>query len=68
MARAVSDLPVPSSSRVVKFEESWSLFQGDGVLRLVLDLDEYEFDRLRVAALDKDYQLTEPPRENRRLV
>ena len=58
VARAVSDLPVPSSARVVEFEESWSLFQGDGVLRLVLDLDEYEFGRLRVAALDKDYQLT----------
>ena len=57
VARAVTKLPVPNTAQVIEFDESWSLFQGDGALLLELGLDIDDFNRLHAVAIHRGYQL-----------
>jgi hypothetical protein len=57
VARLISGLSIPNSSRVVEFQDQWNNFNGNGFSFIVLQLDDQSFTKLYQESKDKGYKI-----------
>lgn len=55
-ARLVSGLSIPSSAKVLRSDEEWSEFNGDGHSKIEIALDSASFSRVRRQAQGQGYR------------
>lgn len=59
VARAISELPLPKNASVIRFDEEWNSFNGDGHVHITLVLSEPQYIDLRASvAGDDSFQST----------
>ncbi|WP_144607604.1 hypothetical protein [Algoriphagus algorifonticola] len=56
VARLISGLDVPSDSRVVKYEEQWNDFNGNGYSLIILSLEKEPFNKIYNRAKSLNFQ------------
>jgi hypothetical protein len=55
VARIVSELKIPKSSELIRFEENWNSFQGDGYSFIELSISESVYQKIEKVVLNKGY-------------
>jgi hypothetical protein len=67
IARVVSGLPVPKDARVLEFRDEWSE-NGDGIVKIVLQLTPAQFEDLIGSRHGQNYQVANPEESEVRLI
>lgn len=55
--RVISHLPIPSSAKVLLFEDEWQGFTGDGHTKIVFGLNKEDFAQLYDQCVKRGYKL-----------
>lgn len=67
IARVVSGLPVPKDARVIEFRDQWS-GNGDGAVRIVLQLTPAQFIEVIQSTNGRGYQGSGPEGDHTRMI